>query len=155
MVAAADQGPQMDRFNLNRFIDAQASDYAQALAELRDGRKQSHWMWFVFPQLAGLGRSPMARFYAICSLDEARSYLAHPLLGPRLAQCTAAALAHADDGADAIFGSIDAMKFRSSMTLFEAAAKKPGTFRAALDSFFGGLRDSATLDLLADAGDRG
>jgi uncharacterized protein (DUF1810 family) len=145
----------VDRFDLNRFVDAQAPVYAEALAELRRGRKESHWMWFVFPQLAGLGRSPTARFYAIDSLDEARAYLAHPLLGPRLAECTEAVLAHRGRGADAIFGSVDAMKFRSSMTLFEAAAEETGTFAQALDSFFGGMRDTATLALLAREGPAG
>ena len=139
----------MDRFDLRRFVDAQAPVYAQALAELRRGRKESHWIWFVFPQLAGLGRSDMARFYAIGSRAEARAYLAHPVLGPRLAECTDAALAPRARGAEAIFGSVDAMKLRSSMTLFEAAADEAGTFGQALDSFFGGARDAATLALLA------
>ncbi|HEX5184110.1 MAG TPA: DUF1810 domain-containing protein [Allosphingosinicella sp.] len=143
----------MDPFNLARFVDAQAPVYARALAELRGGRKKSHWMWFVFPQLAGLGHSDRALFYAIGSRDEARAYLIHPLLGPRLAECTEAALLHSGRGAEAIFGPVDAMKFRSSMTLFEAAAqdKRTGTFAAALDSFFGGVRDAVTLGLLAEA----
>lgn len=145
----------MDRFDLHRFVDAQAPVYAQALAELRRGRKESHWMWFVFPQLAGLGRSGMTRFYAIGSLDEARAYLAHPLLGPRLGECTAAVLLHPEQSAEAIFGSIDAMKFRSSMTLFEAASDGAGTFGQAIDSFFGGTRDAATLALLAGEGPAG
>jgi uncharacterized protein (DUF1810 family) len=141
----------MDRFELGRFVAAQAPIYAQALAELRRGRKESHWMWFVFPQLAGLGRSAMAGHYAIDSLAEARAYLAHPLLGTRLAECTEAVLAHKDRGAEAIFGPVDAMKLHSSLTLFEAAgAQEP--FGEALHLFFGGGRDAATLALLAQAG---
>jgi uncharacterized protein (DUF1810 family) len=145
----------VDRFDLSRFVDAQAPVYAGALAELRRGRKESHWMWFVFPQLAGLGRSSTARFYAIGSLGEARAYLKHPVLGPRLAECTAAVLAHRGRSAEAIFGSVDAMKLRSSMTLFEAADGDPGTFGQALDSLFGGMRDTATLALLAGEGAAG
>ena len=145
----------MDHFNLSRFIDAQASVYAEALAELRRGEKESHWMWFVFPQLAGLGRSATARFYAIGSFDEARAYLAHPVLGLRLVECTEATLAHPDRSAEWIFGPVDAMKFRSSMTLFEMAAEDAGTFRRALDSFFDGVRDAETIGLLAGAGARG
>jgi uncharacterized protein (DUF1810 family) len=145
----------MDPFDLARFVDAQAPVYERALAELRAGRKESHWMWFVFPQLAGLGRSGTARFYAIGSLDEAGFYLAHPLLGPRLALCTGATLAHSGRDAEAIFGSIDAMKFRSSMTLFEAAGGGAGTFGRALDSFFAGVRDAATLALLKGTGPPG
>jgi len=138
----------MDPFNLARFVEAQAPVYAAALAELRSGRKQSHWMWFVFPQLAGLGRSPTARFYAIGSIEEARAYVTHPLLGPRLFECTEAALAHRDRSAEGIFGPVDAMKFRSSMTLFEAASDDAGAFGQALDSFFDAARDAATLALL-------
>ena len=138
----------MDEFNLARFVEAQAPIYAQALAELRRGRKESHWMWFVFPQFAGLGRSPMAQFYAISSLAEARAYLAHPVLGPRLRECTDAVLAHPDLGAEAIFGPVDAMKLRSSMTLFGAAAADGRLFASVLDLFFSGGRDPATLELL-------
>src|SRR3954467_8004568 len=108
----------MTALNLDRFVAAQAEIYGQALAELKAGRKQSHWMWFVFPQIAGLGRSPTARFYAIASAAEARAYLAHPQLGSRLGQCIRAVLAHRGKTAEAIFGGIDAMKLRSSMTLF-------------------------------------
>src|SRR5947209_20068126 len=98
----------MDPFNLTRFANAQAPAYATALAELRRGRKHGHWMWFIFPQLAGLGRSPTALFYAIASIDEARAHLAHPLLGPRLVECTEAALVHRERSAEAIFGAVDA-----------------------------------------------
>ena len=141
-----------DEFHLDRFVEAQAPVHARALAELRRGRKQSHWMWFVFPQLAGLGRSETARRYAIASLEEARAYLAHPLLGPRLRDGTQAVLAHCELAAEAIFGAVDAMKFRSSMTLFEAAARDEDIFAGALDCFFGGARDPMTLRLLAGGG---
>lgn len=133
--------------DLDRFVAAQASTHDRALAELRAGRKASHWMWFVFPQIAGLGRSDTARFYAIRDRAEARAYLAHPLLGPRLHAATAAAIAAPGD-AEAIFGGIDAIKLRSSMTLFAEAADDPAAFEAALDRFFGGERDPATLALL-------
>jgi uncharacterized protein (DUF1810 family) len=135
----------MAEFDLDRFVAAQAGIHAQALAELRAGRKQSHWMWFVFPQIAGLGHSDMARLYAIASVGEARAYLAHAVLGPRLVQCTEAVLAHRGRTAEAIFGPVDAIKFRSSMTLFEAVAQTPSPFAEVLDTFFGGERDGATL----------
>ena len=138
----------MTAFDLDRFVFAQADIYSQALAELRAGRKQSHWMWFVFPQIAGLGRSPTAMFYAIASAAEARAYLAHPLLGSRLAECTSAILAHRDRSAEAIFGPVDAMKLKSSMTLFEAVAGDPAPFASVLDTFFDAERDPATLKLL-------
>ena len=130
---------------LNRFVEAQSPVYSRALAELRAGRKQSHWMWFVFPQIAGLGSSPMAQRYAIQSLDEAKDYLAHALLGRRLAECTAAVLAHPDSTVHAIFGSPDDMKFHSSMTLFHRADPRDETFGRALDVFFDGEEDEATL----------
>lgn len=135
-------------FNLDRFVKAQAPIYAQALAELRSGRKQSHWMWFVFPQLRELGRSATAQHYGISSVAEAHSYLAHELLGPRLVECTEAVLPHQGRQAEAIFGPVDALKFRSSMTLFEAAAGGREAFELALRSFYGGRRDEATLRLL-------
>ena len=137
----------MADFALDRFVDAQDGVYAQALAELRAGRKESHWMWFVFPQVAGLGRSPTAQYYAIGSAGEARAYLGHPLLGPRLRECTEAVLTHPNRSAEEIFGAIDALKFRSSMTLFEAV-DEDGAFGAALDAFYGGVRDPATLEQL-------
>src|SRR3954466_15181770 len=133
--------------DLSRFVAAQAPIYAEALAELRRGRKQSHWMWFVFPQLAGLGRSPTALFYGIESLDEARLYLAHDLLGPRLVECAEAVLGHSGTPAEAILGTVDAMKLRSSMTLFETAGGAKGPFGAVLEAFFDGERDPATLAL--------
>jgi uncharacterized protein (DUF1810 family) len=135
-------------FDLDRFIEAQAAIYDRALAELRRGRKQSHWMWFVFPQLAGLGRSETARFYAIASADEARAYLAHPLLGPRLVECTKAVLGNRASSAEEIFGPVDAIKLRSSMTLFEAVADDPAPFAAVLDACFEAGSDQATLALL-------
>ena len=133
---------------LERFVAAQDGVYPQALAELRRGRQHGHWMWFVFPQLAGLGRSETARFFGIASAAEARAYLAHPLLRPRLVECARALLAHRARRAEAILGPIDAMKLRSSMTLFEAVAGDPAPFAAVIDAFFGGERDAATLGLL-------
>ncbi|MFC3067678.1 DUF1810 domain-containing protein [Phenylobacterium soli] len=135
-------------FDLQRFVDAQASVYPGALAELRAGAKRSHWMWFVFPQIAGLGLSPTAQFYAIASLAEAKAYLAHPVLGPRLVECTAAVNGVQGRTAHAIFGSPDDMKFRSSMTLFREAAPEERAFQAALDTYFSGAPDPATLRLL-------
>jgi len=133
---------------LERFIKAQASTYEGALAELRAGSKRGHWMWFVFPQVAGLGWSPTARVYAIRGLAEAREYLAHPVLGARLAECTEAMLGWAGrKDAASILGEVDAMKFRSSMTLFEAAGG-PALFGKAIDSFYAGERDKLTLDLI-------
>jgi uncharacterized protein (DUF1810 family) len=133
--------------DLSRFVSAQDGVYPQALAELRRGAKASHWMWFVFPQIAGLGRSAMAQAYAIGSADEARGYLAHPVLGPRLLEATQAVTA-ARGSAEAILGGIDAIKLRSSMTLFAAVADDPTPFRAALERFFDGADDPATLALL-------
>ncbi|HTU09267.1 MAG TPA: DUF1810 domain-containing protein [Allosphingosinicella sp.] len=134
--------------DLSRFHEAQATAWPTALAELKAGRKQSHWMWFVFPQIAGLGSSPMAVHYAIRSAAEARAYLADPVLGARLREGVAAALAHRGDRAEAILGGIDALKFRSSLTLFEAAADEPALFAEALDAFYQGARDDRTLALL-------
>jgi uncharacterized protein (DUF1810 family) len=133
---------------LDRFVDAQRDTYAAALAELRRGRKTSHWMWFVFPQIAGLGHSAMAQRYAIGSLDEARAYLAHPLLGARLRDCLAALAALPPTTAERVFGGIDAIKLRSSLTLFIAAGGGDD-FAAALDRWYGGRPDDATLGLLA------
>src|SRR5665213_1611360 len=125
-----------DPFRLQRFVDAQAPVYATALAELRAGAKRTHWMWFVFPQIAGLGFSPTAQHYAVASLDEARAYLDHPVLGPRLRDATAAANAINGRSAQDIFGSPDDLKFRSSVTLFRAAAPDEPVFQAALDRYF-------------------
>lgn len=139
-----------DAFDLDRFVAAQddGGTYDRALAELRRGRKTSHWMWFVFPQLAGLGRSSMAQRYAIGSLDEARAYLAHPVLGARLRECTAALLSSDADRAEDVLGSTDAMKLRSAMTLFERADPGDARFGAVLDRWYGGERDPATLERL-------
>jgi uncharacterized protein (DUF1810 family) len=136
-----------DPFDLARFVAAQDGAYPDALAELRRGRKTSHWMWFVFPQLRGLGRSPTAQHYGIASLAEARAYLAHPLLGPRLNEASAAVLA-APGSAEAVLGAVDALKLRSSMTLFAAAADDPVPFAAVLRRFFDGVPDAATEGLL-------
>lgn len=138
-----------DPFDLERFVVAQDGVIDKALGELRSGRKRSHWMWFVFPQIAGLGHSAMAVRYAIAGLDEARSYLAHPVLGPRLATATAAVLAQSEDDPVALMGEIDAAKLRSSMTLF-AAAGGGEDFRRVLDRFFAGQDDPATLARLRE-----
>ena len=137
-----------DPFNLERFVTAQAPCYDRVLAELRRGHKASHWMWFIFPQIAGLGRSPTAQFYALGSLDEARAYLIHPVLGPRLVDCTKVATAVPGGSAYDIFGGIDEVKFRSSMTLFAAAAPDDPVFQAALDRYFEGQEDPLTLEKL-------
>lgn len=137
-----------DPFDLQRFVDAQDGLFDQALAELHAGSKRSHWMWFVFPQIAGLGQSPMSRLYAIRSPDEAKAYLDHPLLGRRLKQSVRAVLGWAGDrDAVSIFGPVDAMKLRSSLTLFDAAAADEPLFAEALDCFFGSA-DGETLRLL-------
>ena len=135
-------------FDLDRFTAAQDRAHEQVLRELRAGRKESHWMWFVFPQLKALGRSETSRFYGIGGLDEARAYLAHPVLGARLRECTGLVNGHAGTPIDAILGHVDALKFRSSMTLFHAAAPDDALFAAALESFYGGQPDQATLALL-------
>ena len=136
-------------YDLERFVQAQEPVYADVVGELRRGRKTSHWMWFVFPQIAGLGMSGMSRRYAIASLDEARAYLAHPILGMRLRECAGLVLASNRADAEAIFGGIDAVKLRSSMTLFHRATRDELTFKAVLDHYFGGLPDDATDALLA------
>jgi uncharacterized protein (DUF1810 family) len=135
-------------FDLDRFVRAQEPVIAQVRAELGAGRKLTHWMWFVFPQLSGLGFSHYAQFYGISSLDEARAYLGHAVLGPRLVECTGLVNAVAGRTAHDIFGSPDDLKFHSSMTLFSVAGPDEPAFRAALSKYFGGKRDSRTLDLL-------
>jgi uncharacterized protein (DUF1810 family) len=139
-----------DRCDLERFVKAQAGIYDVALAELRAGAKRSHWMWFVFPQLEGLGSSPTAQAYAIGSLDEARAYLAHPVLGPRLVECVQAANAVEGRSALDVFGYPDELKFRSSITLFRlaAAADAKAPFQRALDKYFDGQGDGFTLNKL-------
>jgi uncharacterized protein (DUF1810 family) len=140
-----------DPFNLGRFLSAQARDYGTALAELQAGEKRSHWMWYVFPQLRGLGRSDKAEFYGISSLEEARAYLAHPILGSRLRECVVALLNPGGTNAAEILGSVDAQKLRSSLTLFRLAREDEPVFAHALTRFFGGQVDRATLVLLAGA----
>lgn len=139
----------VDPHDLERFLDAQRDDYPRALAEVRNGRKRTHWMWYVFPQLAGLGHSPMAQHYAIRSLDEAKAYLAHPQLGPRLTECFEALLQAQGRSAHDIFGSPDDLKLRSCATLFSRAAPAGSVFEQVLDRYFGGERDERTLALLA------
>jgi uncharacterized protein (DUF1810 family) len=136
----------VDQDRLQRFVAAQdaGGTYERALAELRAGRKTSHWMWFVFPQLAGLGRSEMSRRYAIVSASEAREYLDHAVLGPRLVACAEAMLRHEDGSAEEILGGIDAVKLRSSMTLFAAAAPERPVFQRVLDRYFDGEPDEET-----------
>jgi len=136
-----------DPFNLTRFTDAQNGVYERAVAELRRGQKTSHWMWFMFPQIAGLGLSTTSRQYAINSLAEAQAYLAHPVLGPRLREC-ASILVHASRTAEQIFGGIDALKLRSSMTLFQRAGPGESVFGQVLDQYFDGSEDPATLERL-------
>ena len=136
-----------DPFDLQRFVDAQSAVYRQVCAELVVGRKMSHWMWFVFPQFTGLGHSAMAQRYAIGSKAQAQAYWAHPVLGPRLKQCTGLVLAVDGRSAHEIFGSPDDLKFRSCMTLF-AHATSEALFTRALEKFFEGRPDAATLDLL-------
>lgn len=140
-----------DPYQLQRFVEAQENVYADVLAELRQGRKRSHWMWFIFPQIAGLGHSAMAQMYAIGSLDEARAYLAHPLLGPRLRECCRLVLNVKGCSVEEIFGYPDHMKFHSSVTLFAHAAGENDVFSACLSEFFGGAADSKTLALLPPA----
>jgi uncharacterized protein (DUF1810 family) len=132
---------------LERFIDAQAAVYDQVQSELAAGRKTSHWMWFIFPQLRGLGRSSMAQLYGIANLEEARGYLDHPVLGARLVECARLVLAIRGRTVHQIFGSPDDLKLRSCMTLFELAASEEPVFGEVLDRYYGGVRDQATLDL--------
>ena len=134
---------------LERFVTAQAQIMPRVLAELGAGRKQSHWMWFIFPQIIGLSHSFRGEYFAIASLDEARAYLAHPLLGPRLKQCTELVLAVDGKSANDIFGAPDDLKFRSSMTLFAKAAPEEKCFRAALKKYFDGKDDVLTLNNLS------
>lgn len=136
-----------DRYDLERFVTAQEGAFEQACAELAAGRKQSHWMWFIFPQMKGLGFSATAQYFGIASLEEAQSYLAHPVLGPRLEETTRLALGHAGTPLRQIFGTPDDLKFRSSMTLFAEAAKPGSVYAQALERMCGGV-DPATLRLL-------
>jgi uncharacterized protein (DUF1810 family) len=137
-----------DPYNLNRFVRAQEADFERALAEIKNGRKRSHWMWYVFPQLDGLGSSPTAKYYAIKDLDEARAYLGHDVLGPRLLQCVEAALTIADRSAAEIFGRPDDLKLRSCATLFARVLPPGSAFERILDKYYDGQPDDRTLQLL-------
>jgi uncharacterized protein (DUF1810 family) len=137
-----------DPHDLDRFVRAQAGDYDRALAEIRDGRKRSHWIWYIFPQFAGLGSSPMSQRYAIRSRAEAEAYLAHPVLGPRLVACAEAALAVEGRSAREVFGSPDDLKLRSCATLFASVAPPGSVFEQILDKYYGGMRDESTLRLM-------
>jgi len=144
-----------DTYDLDRFLKAQEDSYDTALDELKAGRKRSHWIWFVFPQLAGLGHSPTSQFYGIASLDEAAAYLAHPILGGRLHECLKALQTLEQTNADQVFGTLDAMKFRSSLTLFAEADPADPIIEAALDRWFDGRKDERTLQLLRTSSLRG
>ena len=137
-----------DPFDLDRFVKAQEKDYASALAELRAGKKLTHWIWYVLPQLRGLGTSSKATFYGIASADEARAYLAHPVLGPRLTQCVAAMNALRESSAVQVLGPVDAAKFRSCLTLFLAVDPENAVFAEALAKYYAGAADEKTLALL-------
>jgi len=137
-----------DPYNLDRFVDAQARMFPEVVSELRAGRKTSHWIWFVFPQIRGLGQSPTSIEYAISGLDEARAYLAHPILGPRLKECAQLVLQLENRTASQIFGSPDDMKFGSCMTLFAQASPEDHIFTQALQKYFRGVPDQMTLDRL-------
>ena len=141
-----------DPYDLARFISAQEGVYDRALAELRDGRKSSHWMWYIFPQIDGLGHSPTTRLYSIKSLEEARQYLAHPVLGARLVACAEAVLAVQGRSASDIFGHPDDWKLQSSMTLFELVAGPRGVFERVLDKYYQGKRDTRTLQIVGREG---
>jgi len=138
-----------DKFGLQRFVDAQSGVYDRVVAELRAGRKRSHWIWFIFPQLAGLGASPTAARYAISSLAEAQAYLRHEVLGPRLRECTRLVNDIEGSSIDDIFGWPDTLKVRSSMTLFSRATAHNDEFGALLGRYYGGLEDPATVELLS------
>ncbi len=142
-----------DDYNLTRFVSAQETTYHSVIAELKRGRKTSHWIWYIFPQITGLGSSLTSEEFAIKSLAEARAYLAHSALGERLKQCTSLALTHNSLSAQDIFGYPDYLKFRSCMTLFGAVGDGDDVFRQALDKYYGGVGDERTLEILARLGD--
>mgnify|MGYP001390796071 CR=1 FL=1 len=137
-----------DKFDLERFVFQQEDSYQFALSEIKAGKKSSHWMWFIFPQIDGLGYSSMARRYSIKSLDEAKAYLEHPILGPRLKECAEALMEIEGKTAEEIFGFPDVLKLKSSMTLFEKAVGENSVFSSVLEKYFNGTRDSLTLDIL-------
>ncbi|MEJ8755780.1 DUF1810 domain-containing protein [Pontibacter sp. H259] len=138
-----------DTYNLQRFLQAQENTYQTALAEIRNGRKRSHWMWFIFPQMAGLGFSETSQFYAIKSIAEATAYLNHPILGKRLVEISEALLTINDKSANQVFGSPDDMKLKSSMTLFAAVSDGNPVFRKVLETYFNGQEDTKTIQLLS------
>jgi len=138
-----------DSYGLSRFVQAQADDYEQALSEIRGGRKRSHWMWYIFPQYAGLGSSAISKRYAIKSIAEAEAYLRHPVLGPRLLQCAEAALAVEGRSVSEVFGSPDDLKLRSCATLFAQVSPSGSVFERLLDKYFRGERDDETIRLLS------
>lgn len=142
-----------DPFDLGRFVQAQAANYREALAELRAGRKRTHWSWYVLPQIRGLGSSALSVRYAVSSLAEAKAYLSHPVLGPRLRECVAAMNAHSGRSEVAILGDVDARKFHSCITLFAQVAEPDSPFHVALAKYYSGSQDSATLALLARQAD--
>ncbi len=149
MTKPDETGIRSDPYDLKRFTAAQEGIYGGVLAEIRSGRKRSHWMWFIFPQIDGLGHSPTAMYYAIKGIAEARAYLDHPLLGARIKECTEAVLAVEGRSASAFFGYPDDMKLKSSMTLFAAVAEGPDSvFSRVLDKYYGGEKDGATLRIL-------
>ena len=148
MVQGAGSSDRGDPFDLNRFIIAQEGIYDRAFAELRDGLKRSHWMWYIFPQIEGLGHSPTTRSYSMKSLEEARQYLAHPVLGQRLKECAEAVLAVQGRSASDIFGHPDDWKLQSSMTLFELVSGPQSVFGRVLDKYYQGTRDSRTLQIV-------
>lgn len=137
-----------DPHNLNRFLQAQQEDFESALTEIRNGKKRTHWMWFIFPQLDGLAFSSTSKFYAIKSIDEAKAYLAHPVLGPRLHECAEAAVGVEERSATAIFGSPDDLKLRSCATLFACVSPPSSVFERLLEKYYEGQRDQKTLRLL-------
>lgn len=139
---------QNDPQNLKRFVLAQANDYEFALVELNHGRKETHWIWYIFPQVSGLGYSSMAQKYAICDRTQAIAYLDHPVLGERLHECCEALLAHENSDIVSVMGSPDDLKLRSSMTLFAAVSAEPSIYQTVLDRFYGGLSDEKTIDFL-------
>src|SRR5262249_7688073 len=143
-----------DPYDLDRFLRAQEGDFERALGEIRSGRKRSHWMWYVFPQFAGLGFSPTSQHYSIKSVEEARAYLNHPVLGVRLRECTEAALGIAGRSATDVFGSPDDSKLRSCATLFASVSPPGSVFEQLLDKYYGGLRDEKTIRLLEAASSR-
>jgi uncharacterized protein (DUF1810 family) len=148
MVNSSDDPSRDDPHNLMRFVEAQEDDYKQALSEIRNGRKQSHWMWYIFPQIDGLALSSTAKYYSIKSLDEARAYLDHPVLGPRLLECAEAAVGVAGRSAREVFGSPDDLKLRSCATLFACVSPPGSVFERLLAKYYGSARDDKTLRLL-------